>query len=108
MLIECLLMSSQCQLKKKIINTQFKIPRDEEQMQTGAAVVAKSIVNESESTLLDKLWGDTISKWPQTFFLIMLGTETLCDTLRNQSGSPWNDCKQQEIKMNFIHVITRS
>lgn len=56
MLIECLLMSSQCQLKKKkIINTQFKIPRDEEQMQTGAAVVAKSIVNESESTLLDKL-----------------------------------------------------
>lgn len=56
MLIECLLMmSSQCQLKKKIINTQFKIPRDEEQVQTGAAVVAKSIVNESESTLLDKL-----------------------------------------------------
>lgn len=41
--------------KKKIINTQFKIPCDEEQMQTGAAVVAKSIVNESESTLLDKL-----------------------------------------------------
>lgn len=41
--------------QKKIINTQFKIPCDEEQMQTGAAVVAKSIVNESESTLLDKL-----------------------------------------------------
>lgn len=55
MLTECfLVMSSQCQLKK-IINTQFKIPRDGEQMQTGAAAVAKSIVNESESTLLDKL-----------------------------------------------------
>lgn len=79
MLIECLLMSSQCQLKKKkIINTQFKIPRDEEQMQTGAAVVAKSIVNESESTLLDKLWGDTISKWPQTYFFWLCWVQKHC------------------------------